>query len=257
MLLAIDIGNTQTKLGLFEDNELMASWRISTDKQYAVDDLEIKIHELFRLKEIEVESVEAVALASVVPPLTGHWLALSKKCFDQKALSIGHKHCAALAIQYDYPEELGADRIADAVAAKVLYGYPAIIIDFGTATNIEVIDVRGVFLGGIIMPGLEASANALFSHASKLSSVEFRVPKTVIGTNTFAAVQSGLVLGEIARIEGLTRMIWDNLGYETQVIATGGLSQFLTPLSSMISNFDINLTLWGIKIIHEAEKEEA
>ncbi|MDR0347810.1 MAG: type III pantothenate kinase [Coriobacteriales bacterium] len=254
MLLAIDVGNTQTKLGLFDGEKLVVSWRISTEKHCGVDDLSIKVHELCELYSISRSSIGAVAIASVVPQLTDHWLALAQRCFQRKALLVDHRHCANLVIKYDHPAELGADRIADAVAAKALYGPPVVVVDFGTATNMEVVDAEGAFVGGIIMPGMVTSANALFSRASKLIAVEFHPPKAVIGTNTIDAIQSGLILGEIARIEGLIRKIWDKLGYETQVVATGGLASLLVPLSSLILVCDSDLTLHGIRIIEQAAR---
>jgi type III pantothenate kinase len=252
----VDVGNTQTKLGLFDGENLVVSWRVSTDKQCTVDDLSIKVHELCKLHGVVRAEVDAVAVASVVPQLTGHWLELARKCFRQKALLVNHRHCAGLPIKYDYPVELGADRIAAAVAAKVRYGFPIVVVDFGTATNMEVIDAEGTFIGGIIMPGMATSANALFSRASKLIAVEFRTPKTVIGTNSVGALQSGLVLGEVARIEGLIAKIGDCLGYETQVIATGGLASLLAPLSTRFRACDPDLTLHGVRIIHAAETGE-
>lgn len=252
-MLAVDVGNTQTKLGLFDGEELVVSWRISTDKDCTVDDLGIKVHELCKLHGIVSSGIDAVAVASVVPQLTGYWLELAQTCFRKKALLVNHRHCAGLSIKYDYPVELGADRIAAAVAAKARYGFPVVVVDLGTATNMEVIDVDGAFIGGIIMPGMVTSANALFSRASKLVAVEFRTPKTVIGTNSVGALQSGLVLGEVARIEGLIAKIWESLGYETQVIATGGLASLLAPLSTRLCVCDPDLTLHGVRIINDAD----
>jgi type III pantothenate kinase len=251
MLLAVDVGNTQTVLGLYEDETLVAHWRVATVASNTADELAVGLNSLFALDNIDTANATDVAIASVVPPLTEQWKLMAKRFAQTKPLVLNSTTNTGLTVAYENPTEIGADRLADAVAAIALYGAPAIVVDFGTATNIEVIDKNGAFIGGIIAPGLVTSAEALFSAAARLAKTSIQVPPSVIGATTREAVQSGLTYGEIDRIDGLIKRIFEELGYSATVVATGGLSARVVALSSTIDVVNDDLTLEGLRLIYE------
>jgi type III pantothenate kinase len=271
MLLAVDIGNTQTVLGLYEDEELIAHWRIATDAVNTADELGARVRALFALKGLASALVTDVAIASVVPSLTEQWrLTASRLMTSQPAAAhptallptalhpatnepfiLNGSVDVGLPLDYANPAEIGADRLADAVAALELYGAPVVVVDFGTATNIEVVDKNGVFVGGVITPGLMTSAEALFNAAARLAKTSIEVPATIIGTTTKDAVRSGLTYGEIDRVDGLIRRILAELGYPATVVATGGLSSHVVGLSQTINEVNDDLTLEGLRIIYQ------
>lgn len=254
MLLAIDVGNTQTLIGLFEGEDLHKMWRVSTNKFHTADELRVMIHPLFETEGISRTAVDSVALASVVPKLTLSWVEAARLMFDVDAL-VADAESAAGVFKTDYPNplEIGSDRVADAVALCALYGAPAIVVDFGTATNIEIIDKNGKFIGGIIAPGIDTSANALFSNATRLAAIDLIDPGHAIGLNTEEAIQIGIVYGEADRVDGLIERVFAELGYRTPVIATGGLASLVAGRSKTISEVNSALTLIGLRIIHEAQ----
>lgn len=252
MLIAIDVGNTQTTLGLFEGEKLEHMWRISSHSTRSADELHVLLRGLFDMGGVPHEKVEGVALATVVPAATHMWKKVCRSMFGVNLLMVNVKSAGELIDVTNYRRsDLGADRVADAVAARRFYGSPCIVVDFGTATNIEVIDKDGCFAGGIIAPGVESSMNALFSHAALLPQVELVDPRKAIGRNTTKAMQVGIVYGEIDRVDGLVNRVFDQLGYEATVIATGGLSSTMAPLSKTISEVNPDLTLQGIRMIYE------
>lgn len=250
MLLAVDVGNTQTVLGLFAGDELRASWRIATDTTITSDELHVKLDGLFGLRGREWGEISDVAISSVVPSLTEAWDDVSLAACGKHAMVIGPGVKTGLRILVDNPSEVGADRIANAVAAIAHYGAPIIVADFGTATTLDVIDADGSYLGGTISPGVETSAEALFSRAARLSKVDLELPDRAIGTNTRASIQAGIMLGEAARVDGLVRRIRKEMGVETRVIATGGLAERIAPASEVIGEIDPDLTLAGILLIY-------
>lgn len=251
MLLAVDVGNTQTVIGLYEGTALRYMWRIATDKTDTSDELRIKISGFLTGDGLRASDIKGLSLASVVPRLTSSWQGVSKRMFGKEALVVNARSAEVLfKTDYRNPDEIGADRVADAVAAVSLYGAPVVVVDFGTATNIEVVDKDGIFVGGIIAPGLETSASALFSHASRLGAIELVDPHTAIGGNTNEAVQAGIVYGEADRVDGLVRRVFAQLGYEAPVIATGGLASSVKEASSMISEVNDELTLEGLRLIY-------
>jgi type III pantothenate kinase len=250
MLLVVDVGNTQTVLGLYEGERLVAHWRVATAATDTADELDARIRALLALKGLGRGLVTEVGIASVVPPLTEQWRLVAARYAQDAPLIIDSNLDIGLAVAYANPAEIGADRLADAVAAVELYGPPCIVVDFGTATNIEVIDKDGVFVGGVIAPGLMTSAEALFNAAARLAKTSVEVPPTVIGTTTREAVQAGLTYGEIDRIDGLIRRIIAELGYPATVIATGGLSARVVGLSQTIDVVNDDLTLEGLRLIH-------
>ncbi|MDR1713478.1 MAG: type III pantothenate kinase [Coriobacteriales bacterium] len=250
MLLAVDVGNTQTVLGLYDQDTLAATWRVGTVAAETADELTVRLDSLLALKGFNFTDIDNLAISSVVPPLTEQWLKAATGITGQPPLILSSDTDTGLEFVYPNPAEVGADRIADAVAAIALYGAPVIVVDFGTATNIEIIDRDGAFVGGVIAPGLVTSANALFDAAARLARIDIEVPATVIGRSTKEAVQSGLTYGEIERIDGLVRRICQQLGYPATVVATGGLSHNVADLSSTITVLNDNLTLEGLRLIY-------
>lgn len=254
-LLVIDVGNTQTAIGMFEGEVLTRKWRIATERRATADELRVHLTVLFMAEGLQVSDVTGVALACVVTRLSDAWMRTVSSMFGLEAVL-----CTAAVAEktglfdHDYPNphEIGSDRVADAVAARALYGAPVVVVDFGTATNIEVVAKDGQFLGGVIAPGLETSADALFSHAAKLSSIALEDPNTFIGRSTTQAVQAGLVLGEAARTDGLLRRIFSQLGYEAKVIATGGLAPLISAHMDVPATVDSELTLVGLRLLFEA-----
>ncbi|WP_251177980.1 type III pantothenate kinase [Adlercreutzia agrestimuris] len=252
MLLAVDVGNTQTVIGVFRGEELCHRWRFATNKSHTGDDLRVKLMALLNGEGISFDQLGGMALASVVPHLTDAWDEVSYSLTKTPALVCTAQTAGELfSTNYPRPSEIGSDRIADAVAARASYGAPVIVVDFGTATNIEVIDEQGSFCGGVIAPGLETAAHALFNQASMLAGIHFVDPETAIGTNTAQALQIGILYGEADRADGLIRRVFDQLGYTAPVIATGGLSVRIAPHSQTITQVDRNLTLLGLRLVFE------
>ena len=215
------------------------------------DELGVALQELFLLRDLNLSSVSDVIVASVVPPLTEQYRTLGRSLTNNDPLILTGDTPCGLSIHYANPSEIGADRIASAVAAINLYGAPVVIVDFGTATNIEVVDKGGNYIGGIIAPGLQISAEALFSAAARLAKIDIEVPPSVVGKSTQAAVQAGLTYGEIDRIDGLLERIFAELGYRAPVVATGGLSSRVVRLSRTITQTNDMLTLEGLRVIWE------
>ena len=250
MLLTIDIGNTQTVMGIYDGDQLIHMWRISTSKTDTADELRLKLLPLLQSDGLSVEDINGAIVASVVPVLTAAWTRMLETVSGSQPLICSAATAGDLfQTTYDNPHEIGADRIADAVAARALYGAPVIVVDFGTATNLEVIDAHGNFLGGIIAPGLETSAAALFSHATKLPAIDLIDPGSAIGKNTVHAMQAGIVYGEADRVDGFVNRVFAELGYKAPVIATGGLATTMAPLCATVTQVNPELTLEGLRLI--------
>ncbi len=217
MLLAIDIGNTQTVVGVYDGAELRHMWRMATNKNHTSDELRMKLAPLIASEGIKPTEIDTAALASVVPQLTHGWQSAVRHPHRPRASRVhrSHRRFRSVRDHVRNPAEIGADRVADAVAARALYGAPVVVVDFGTATNIEVIDGDGRFVGGIIAPGMESSATALFSKATRLAAIELEDPHTAIGRNTAEAMQAGIVYGEADRVDGLVGRVFAQLGDET------------------------------------------
>lgn len=251
MLLAVDVGNTQTVLGVYDGDELLHMWRLATSVDYTSDEMRIKLHALFEAEKLDRAQITGAVLASVVPALTHTWEKVCQRSFGIEPKVVSSQSCAdLLGIVPGTFKELGADRVADAVAAKYLYEPPVIVVDFGTATNMEVIDADGNFVGGIIAPGVETSMRSLFSRASLIPAVELEDPGVAYGANTTEAVQVGIVLGEAARIDGLVERVEAQLGQPAMVVATGGLAHRIAPLSNRIAAINLELTLQGLRMIY-------
>lgn len=251
MLLAVDIGNTQTVLGLIEDGTIDSRWRMATDPTLTSDEIRVKIGGLLALDGHDRGEIAGVAIASVVPTLTAAYEELAERITGAHPLVIGPGVKTGLAIAYENPREVGADRIVNAVAAIEAYGAPVIVVDFGTATTLDVVDASGAYLGGAIAPGIETSAEALFRRAARLSAVDLEPPARVIGRSTRESIQAGLLFGEAARVDGLVRRTWAELGYECPVVATGGLAERISPLCETVTAVDVDLTLTGLALVWE------
>lgn len=262
MLLAIDVGNTQTVIGVYAGAELVHMWRVGTNKQHTADELRMKLRSLLESVGATTADVRGAALASVVPQLTSAWERAVGSIAGARAVVCTADNARALfSTDYPNPREIGADRVADAVAARAAYGAPVVVVDFGTATNIEVVDERGFFVGGVIAPGVETSAGALFSRATRLPAIELRDPHTAIGRNTEQAIQAGIVYGEADRVDGLVRRILGQLGLSERetcvpVVATGGLATLVAKHSSTITAVEPELTLEGLRLIFESQERE-
>ena len=267
MLLTIDIGNTQTVLGLFEGSRLRHTWRLTSETNRSADELHAIVVQLY-LEAAKVDSIvptiNQVIIGSVVPTLTQTWAELSQNISYHrraaKPIVVDATITSKFSAHIPNPAEIGADRIANALAAKMLYGSPAIVVDFGTATNIDVINEEGNYIGGVISPGIQTSADALFSSAARLPIAKLELPERVIGTTTKTAVQSGLLYGEAAKINALIGALKKEqhmLAYlGVPIIATGGLAPLVTPLLPMLTHHDEHLTLKGLYLIAEFIRRE-
>jgi len=253
MLLALDIGNTNVTIGVFDGQELRATWRIATNLERLADEYAVLMLGLLRNENIEVSSVTQAIMASVVPDLAPVFEQLCRRYFGIDALVVGTGTRTGVRILYDNPREVGADRIVDVVAALHLYGPPPlIIVDFGTATVFDAVSAEGDYLGGAIAPGIGISSEALFERAAKLYRVELERPKSAIGKNTAGAIQSGTLFGYVGLIEGMVARFKAELGGAARVVATGGWAELLSKETSVFDAVDPNLTLTGLRLIHEA-----
>jgi type III pantothenate kinase len=249
MLLAIDLGNTNTVFGVYDVNDkLVMHWRLSTQKDRTVDEYGILLRNLFALEKIDANKIRRVVVASVVPPLDPVLNEMVSSYFSVKPVFVTHEN-AGIPILYDDPREVGADRIVNAVAVLHKYGKPAIVVDFGTATTFDAITAAGEYRGGVIAPGIVISAEALYEHAAKLPRIEIQKPSNVIGTSTVASMQSGLFYGYVALVDGIITRMKKELGSSTRVIGTGGQAQFISPETKLIETVDSNLTLDGLQLL--------
>ncbi|HKR61625.1 MAG TPA: type III pantothenate kinase [Pyrinomonadaceae bacterium] len=258
MLLVIDVGNTNTSLGVYRDAELVAHWRLTTNRSRTVDEYGVHSRNLFELAGLDFQAINAIAIASVVPPLNYTLKTMAETYFNLSPLFVDSETNTGLTILYEPAGDVGADRIVDAVAAIEKYGAPCIIVDFGTATTFDVINVKGEYLGGVITPGIMISSDALFERAAKLPRVDIKRPQRVIGSSTTTAMQSGLYHGYTALVDGVLQKIIEELG-ETKktprVIATGGLAPLIATGSAYIQEVDDTLTLEGLRLIYERTKK--
>ncbi len=269
-LLAMDVGNTTTAIGILKGKELVINWHVATLRQRSADEHYILLEGLFRSigtsiserrgkrsapsfrsNEIKREDIKAMVISCVVPPILSALEELARKYFKIKPLIVSPGIKTGIAIKYDDPREVGADRIVNAVAAYEKYGGPVIVVDFGTATTFDVISKRGEYLGGIIAPGIEISSDALFEKAARLPRVEIVKPKKVIGKDTVSSIQSGLIYGFIGQVDEIVRRISKELRSKPKVIATGGLAGLIASESKTIEKVDPLLTLEGLRLIYE------
>jgi type III pantothenate kinase len=250
MLLAIDVGNTKIYLGVFERENLQATWRLATDTDKMADEYASLIFNLLSHIGVATSEIKEAILCSVVPPLVVTFQEMCRRYFNVSPLVVEAGIKTGMRIQMDNPREVGADRVANAVAARHLYGGPVIVVDLGTATTFDVVSKEGDYLGGAIAPGMGIAAEALYKHTAQLPQVELLPPKRVIGKNTIAAMQSGIVLGYVGLIESIVGRIRQELGEEARVVATGGLAEFAQRIP-VIEAINPDLTLVGLRLIHE------
>lgn len=254
MLLVIDVGNTNTALGVYDRGHLRATWRLTTARERTVDELGILFRNLFVLEGLEFREIDGIAIASVVPPLDFPLRKMAATYFGIDPLFVTAES-AGIRIDYERPSDVGADRIADAVAAFEKHGGPCVIVDFGTATTFDAVSADGTYLGGVIAPGISISAEALFERTAKLPRVDIRRPGSVVGKTTVASIQSGLYYGYVGLVEGIVKGLLQELGDKAHVIATGGLSHLIGRATPLIQHIDDDLTLDGIRIVHERHAE--
>ncbi|MDH4338838.1 MAG: type III pantothenate kinase [Thermoleophilia bacterium] len=249
MLLTVDVGNTQTALGLHEASELADHWRVATERSTTADELGVLLSGL-----LDFDTVDGICLASTVPVLVREWEAFADKWARAPVLVVGPGVKTGVPIRYDDPREVGADRIVNAVAAIERYGAPVIVVDFGTSTNFDVVSAEGEYVGGVIAPGIEISMDALFARAARLVKIDYAAPPAVIGKTTVAGLQSGLVYGFAGQVDGIVGRIRDELGAEARAVATGGLADLVAPHSQTIEQVDPFLTLEGLRLVWELNR---
>jgi type III pantothenate kinase len=256
MLLAINVNNTNTMLGLHREGRWVANWRIATDRAKQPDEYAMVLRSLFDYARLAWSEVSGVAIASVVPPLTPVFADMSRRYLGHDPLIVSSASKSGVRILIDYPAEIGADRILNALAAKTFYGGPCIVVDLGTATTFDALSKEGDYVGGAIAPGLGIAAEALFSRTAKLPRIELTAPPAAIGKNTVHAMQSGLVLGYVGLIESLVKRIGAELGGTVKVVATGGMAQILAAMTPVIETVDPMITLEGLRLIYHLNRQE-
>jgi type III pantothenate kinase len=254
MLLAIDVGNTQTHVGAFDGSELVEHWRFSTDREATGDEIAIMVHDLLGLRGIEFSDVDAEAISSVVPRLVPEYRQMFERYLDREALIVGPGTKTGMPIRLDNPRELGADRLVNAVAGYDHCRDACVIVDFGTAITYDAVSAAGEYLGGIIAPGIEISIEALTSRAARLPKVDIERPRALIGKSTDASIQSGIVYGFAGQVDGICRRLREELGEGITTIATGGLAGVIVDFTETIDLVDDLLTLKGLRLIYERNR---
>jgi type III pantothenate kinase len=254
MLLVVDVGNTNIVYGLFEGEALVHQFRVESARGRTSDEYAVQLHALLAMHGLDAKAVDAAIIACVVPSLSEPMIQLVKRGFGRDALVVGPGIRTGMAILIENPREVGADRIADAVAGFDKAKGGVVVVDFGTSTNFDCVTPKGEYLGGVLAPGLQISADALFTRAAKLSRVEIALPPKVVGRSTVHAMQSGIIYGYVGLVDGLVERILAEVGFPCAVIATGGLSSLIAPLSKTIGEVDDHLTLTGLRILYERNR---
>ncbi len=254
MLLAVDVGNTQTVFGIYDADRLAEHWRVATEADRTGDELGALLARLLELADLDFESIMGVSLSSTVPPLVRAYEELAERYLDAPLLVVGPGVKTGIAILYDNPHEVGPDRIVNSLAAKTRYGTPCIVVDFGTSTNFDAVSAEGEYVGGVLAPGIEISMEALFARAARLVKIDFVEPPSVIGKTTVGGLQSGLVYGFAGQVDGIVTRMRVELGEAARVIATGGLAGLIAPHAETIELVDPNLTLDGLRLVWELNR---
>ena len=260
MLLAIDIGNTNIVLGVFDGTTLRHSWRLTTARDRTSDELGLTVTQLLDRDGLELSNIDGAVMASVVPPLTATMIDMCRRYLGRDPLNLEAGVETGMPILYEHPSEVGADRIVNGIAAYEAYGrqrkLPLIVVDFGTATTFDAISAAGEYLGGVICPGIGISADALFQRAAKLPRIDVRKPPNVIGRTTVTSMQSGLFYGYVGLVEGLVHRLRKELGGAAYCVATGGLAEVISPETGVVDVVDRDLTLQGLRILWERNQKK-
>lgn len=252
MLLAVDVGNSNTVVGVFRGEDLVEHWRLSTDRYRTSDEVALLYDGLLGFAELSFShNVHGIVISSVVPTVTETYREMVARYFPFQPVMVEPGIRTGLPLRYDNPKEIGADRIVNAVAAAELYGAPSIVVDFGTSTNFDIVSAAGEYVGGVLAPGIETSMEALFARAARLVKVDFVEPPSVIGKTTVAGLQSGLVYGFAGQVDGIVRRVRDEIGDMAPVVATGGLAELIAPHAETIDHVDPLLTLEGLRLVWE------
>ncbi len=251
MLLVVDVGNTQTHFGMFRGEELLEHWRFATVRQSTADQLGAALRNLLELRGYGFADVDASIVSSTVPQLEPEWTAMASRYLGQQMHAVGPGTRTGMAIRYDNPREIGADRLVNAVAIRARFSGAAVCVDFGTATTFDVVSRDSEYIGGALMTGIEISVDALSERGARLPKVDLAPPKSVIGKNTIDAIRSGVVFGYAGAIDAILRRLFTELGERADVVATGGLSGLVVPYTEEIEQVDDLLTLTGLRLLHE------
>ena len=251
MLLAVDVGNTQTHLGMFRDGALVDHWRFATRREATADELASLMSELLTLRGLRLADVDGAIVSSVVPVLSREYEDLSERYLEGAMLLVGPDLRSGMPIRLENPQELGTDRLVNAVAAYDRFGTACVVVDFGTSINYDVVSAEGEYLGGVLAPGLEISMDALSNRTARLPKVDFAAPEQVIGRSTLTALQSGFVYGFAGQVDGIVGRLRRELGVEVRAIATGGLASAIVPFCEEIDEVDDDLTLIGLHLLWE------
>ncbi len=254
MLLAIDVGNTSIKLGIFENKELRVTWHMASSVSRLPDEYAAIFLSLLQHEGLKPSDIDAACMCAVVPPLSAIFEEVLQRYFNVKPLIVGAGTKTGVRIRYENPNELGSDRIVQAAAAHQLYGGPLIILDMGTATVFDTVSKEGDYLGGALAPGINIAAEALVDRTHTLPRVKLARPKKAIGTNTTAAMQSGIIFGYVGLIEGVTARIWNELGEKGKVVATGGYADLVAKETKVIDIINLDLILTGLRLIYEINR---
>ena len=251
MLLAVDVGNSHTKLALFSEERVLHAWRLSTVPTATVDELAMQLADLAGHRGLPLGAIDGLVVGAVVPPLAEVWTAIAEQYLECPGVTVDHRVTGGVRLEVERPQQVGADRIADAAAAWRVHGAPAIVVDLGTATKVDAIGPGGAYLGGAIAPGVGVASEALFGRAALLHRVPMEVPTGALGKDTAAQVQAGIAFGLAGQVDALVRRVRTEMGGADRVIATGGWSALLARVSEVITAVDPSLTLRGLRLIYE------